>query len=53
MYSVRLTKKNIKISSNFDLSCSLNTSYENLVEYKNLRYFDFSKSLFLIFENQF
>jgi hypothetical protein len=50
--TVILTQKYIKWSLNFDLSLSLNSSYWNLMGYKNLSCFEFSKSLFLIFENQ-
>jgi hypothetical protein len=35
----------------WDLSCSLNSSSENLMGHENLGCFEFSKSLFLIFEN--
>jgi hypothetical protein len=40
-----------KLFSNFDLSCPLNSSYENLIECKYLGFFEISKSSFLIFEN--
>jgi hypothetical protein len=40
----------IKLSLNFDLSCSLNFPYKNLVGYKKLRCLEFSKSSFLIFK---
>jgi predicted RNA-binding protein with PUA domain len=37
----------IKSCMNFDLSCSLNSLYKNLMGYKNLGCFEFSESLFL------
>jgi hypothetical protein len=35
-----------KIYFNFFLCFSLNSSYENLMEYKNLKHFEFFKLLF-------